>query len=317
MYQNPMLQLRNQVATLVTDVKDIQKILTDYGIGSSEENKIEDRVRPMIEDMIEANSIKLKSQFRDDVKKERHLLDIAMTYKCEHAIMQAIRDKFELVTKRCDNMNEKIEELFTIASSSKNPDNEDGEGSTEEQGKVMMEAMEKSCGVYAHSEVSALRDNLLERVNHRIDVGMERAMADVMARVDARLEALSNNQTTLSTVMIAGSSSNQDKDMKMEVDVEGLEGQCEGGDDQRKGEEEQKMYPDVADVVVGGQEHENEQIRQQEEERGRDEERNTGGDEESDIGIDNKNSTYKSSNGRKSSVKPKTVRARKNATLRL
>jgi uncharacterized phage infection (PIP) family protein YhgE len=111
MYTNPMYVLKTQVNGLVESVNNMQETMKRCGLDTDGKDTTLDKVKPCVQSMIEDAISSMRSQFKEDIKKERHLLDVAMTYKCENAISQIVRDKFETLSKRCDTLADKIETL--------------------------------------------------------------------------------------------------------------------------------------------------------------------------------------------------------------
>lgn len=112
---NPMNVLNQRMLGLTNSVQELQRSVEQVRMRTGVDEDNYDglkHVRPVVRDMIEEAVAAVRASFREELKKERHLLDVAMTYKCEHAITHMIRDKFDLLSKRCDILGEKISSLY-------------------------------------------------------------------------------------------------------------------------------------------------------------------------------------------------------------
>jgi len=121
MYMSPVQALNTKITSFAATLEQLQESVKqvrnscglDRESGGQEEEDHLLRVRILID---EACTL-VRANFKEDLRKERHLLDVAMTHKCEHAITQMIRDKFELLSKRCDILAEATSCNKTVASS--------------------------------------------------------------------------------------------------------------------------------------------------------------------------------------------------------
>lgn len=108
LYMSPVQVLNSKVTGLASTVEAIQdslkQVRSSCGLDKEEGSEHDDMLR--IRTLIDEACTALRTTFKEDLRKERQLLDVAMTHKCEHAITQMIRDKFELLSKRCDILAE-------------------------------------------------------------------------------------------------------------------------------------------------------------------------------------------------------------------
>ena len=302
MYTNPMHQMRNQVAALTNSVNTINDTLQKCGIEASGGYKMEDLVRPIAHNMIEDAISKLRSQIKEDIKKERHLLDVAMTYKCEHAISQAVRDKFEFLTKRCDVLGEKIDEISEKAAT------------TSSRTGVTDDA--------PHVPVAPSADEIVAVMSKDWDRRLEEIRASSMAELDQRVK---HAEEMLQRKIEDKVSSSLEENVRAVI----AEGGSRNDDlttagDERKEEQEQQQYPlehesPSDDHPFVEQEHPQAQAQQQQQlvqfqndvvDNGETDNNNKQNEEENPPP-----SKTTSRKGGAASSRP--VRARKNATLRL
>jgi prefoldin subunit 5 len=95
--------------TLQKAVADLRKENETYPKWSNEQ--VDDRIRVISTELIKASISDLKDGMRTDMKKERHMMDVAMTYKCEHAVAQMVADKFETLNNRIGTLRSTMEQL--------------------------------------------------------------------------------------------------------------------------------------------------------------------------------------------------------------
>lgn len=123
LYVNPLHALNNKITGVADTVKGLQATLDDMrlkcGLANDEREAgdVMRHLRPPVQSMIDVSTASLRSSVKEEIRKERQLMDVAMTYKCEHIITQVLREKFEFVAKRCDVLGDKIAGCMDAVSS--------------------------------------------------------------------------------------------------------------------------------------------------------------------------------------------------------
>lgn len=226
MYANPMHQMRNQVTTLTNSVNAIRDTLQKCGIDASGEDRTEDRVRPIAQSLIEIAISNLRAQVKEDIRKERHLLDVAMTYKCEHAISQAVRDKFEFLTKRCDVLGDKIDEVAEKTTTTTAPSDNRDAGSAPPQAVPLPDVSEIAAELskdwdrrLEEMRVSA-RDELEQRAK-QTEEELQRRIEDAVSQMSSSLVVRENrSRPSMSEDVVACDEEKKNDDDEQEQEQE-------------------------------------------------------------------------------------------------
>lgn len=187
LYVNPLHALNNKITGVADTVKGLQATLDDMrlkcGLANDEREAgdVMRHLRPPVQSMIDVSTASLRSSVKEEIRKERQLMDVAMTYKCEHIITQVLREKFEFVAKRCDVLGDKVagcmDAVSSIAAEQQQRSDEarylsaPAEGDEEErQTDIKNEVLEACRAEFTHA-MHGLRRELLQSRGRREDEG--------------------------------------------------------------------------------------------------------------------------------------------------
>lgn len=136
MYPNPLQVLNGRLqgvaATVASLEKTVDQLCAKVGVVNGDEGSTESgstkppqvaaaaadpkgappslgQLREPVQRLLDESAAALKAGFKEDIKKERQLLEVAMTYKCEHAVLQLVKDRFDALSRRHDVLSERLD----------------------------------------------------------------------------------------------------------------------------------------------------------------------------------------------------------------